>query len=129
MLLTQYDDDSAYWQQLRATDYHAYSAAKKQVADAVAEALEATFPELTDSLTLLDVCTPATNERYCHAYRGAYMSFILTPYNEKNSHNGRVKGLRNVYLAGQWLQAPGGLPNAAATGKFAIQRLVHDAKP
>ena len=129
VLLTQYDDDSAYWQQLRATDYPAYSAAKKQVADAVAEALEATFPELTDSLTLLDVCTPATNERYCHAYRGAYMSFILTPYNEKNSHNGRVKGLRNVYLAGQWLQAPGGLPNAAVTGKFAIQRLVHDAKP
>ena len=56
------------------------------------------------------------------------MSFSLTPYNKKVTHNGRLRGLRNVYLAGQWLQAPGGLPNAAVTGKFAIQRLLHDHK-
>lgn len=56
------------------------------------------------------------------------MSFSLTPYNKKVTHDGRLRGLRNVYLAGQWLQAPGGLPNAAVTGKFAIQRLLHDHK-
>jgi hypothetical protein len=51
------------------------------------------------------------------------MSFILTPYAPKKSHKGRIKGLSNLYLSGQWLQPPGGLPNAAVTGRFTIQRL------
>ena len=55
--------------------------------------------------------------------------YVTQIYYEKNIIVlGRRRGLRNVYLAGQWLQAPGGLPNAAVTGKFAIQRLLHDHK-
>ena len=41
---------------------------------------------------------------------------------------GTVKGLSNVYIASQWLQAPGGLPVAAATGKFAVQRILKKEK-
>ena len=128
VLITQYADDFQYWQQLRTDNYQTYRTEKGILAQAVAECLTRTFPELQDCLTILDVCTPATNHRFCNAYQGAYMSFSLTPYNKKVTHDGRLRGLRNVYLAGQWLQAPGGLPNAAVTGKFAIQRLLHDHK-
>lgn len=128
VLITQYADDFEYWQQLRTDNYQTYRTEKGIVAQSVEDCLVRTFPELADSLTVLDVCTPATNHRFCNAYQGAYMSFALTPYNEKVTHDGRLRGLKNVYLAGQWLQAPGGLPNAAVTGKFAIQRLLHDHK-
>ncbi|MDY2942101.1 MAG: FAD-dependent oxidoreductase [Paludibacteraceae bacterium] len=126
VLITQYADDFDYWQQLRTDNYQTYRTEKGIVAQSVADCLVRTFPELADALTVLDVCTPATNHRFCNTYQGAYMSFALTPYNKKVTHDGRLRGLHNVYLAGQWLQAPGGLPNAAVTGKFAIQRLLHD---
>ncbi|MGN0235643.1 MAG: phytoene desaturase family protein [Paludibacteraceae bacterium] len=128
VLITQYADDFDYWQQLRTDNYQTYRIEKGIVAQAVKACLVGTFPELANALTVLDVTTPATNHRFCNTYQGAYMSFALTPYNEKVVHDGRLRGLGNVYLAGQWLQAPGGLPNAAVTGKFAIQRLLHDHK-
>ena len=31
-----------------------------------------------------------------------------------------IKGLNNLYLASQWIQTSGGLPIAAASGKFAV---------
>ena len=34
-----------------------------------------------------------------------------------------IDGLENVVLASQWQEIPGGLPYAAAAGKFAVQRI------
>lgn len=128
VLFTQYEDDFAYWDHLRREDMQAYRAEKLLVAQAIEESIVKRFPQLEGHLSLLDICTPATNARYCNTYKGAFMSFALTPENEKLYHRGRVQGTDNLYLAGQWLQAPGGLPNAAVTGKFAIQRLLKDHK-
>ena len=36
---------------------------------------------------------------------------------------GTAKGLDGLYLAGQWVTSPGGLPIAVTSGKFAIQRI------
>jgi phytoene dehydrogenase-like protein len=41
---------------------------------------------------------------------------------------GRLKGIKNMYVAGQWTSSPGGLPVAAASGKFAIQRILKSEK-
>ena len=41
---------------------------------------------------------------------------------------GKIKGIDNLYVAGQWTNAPGGLPVAAASGKFAIQRILKSEK-
>ena len=35
-----------------------------------------------------------------------------------------MKNLDNVILCGQWITPPGGVPGAAITGKFAIQRIL-----
>lgn len=128
VLFTQYEDDYEYWANLRQNDMHTYKTVKTAVAEAIEECIIRRFPELKGHISLLDIATPATNTRYCNTYKGAFMSFALTPENEKLYHRGRVQGTDNVYLAGQWLQAPGGLPNAVVTGKFAIQRLLKDHK-
>ena len=39
-------------------------------------------------------------------------------------HSGKIKGLKNLYIAGQWIQMPGGVPLALMSGKFAIQRIL-----
>ena len=57
-------------------------------------------------------------------YKGAYMGFITTPSAKPARVKGTVKGLKNLYLAGQWVMSPGGLPVAVISGKFAIQRIL-----
>ena len=44
------------------------------------------------------------------------------------NHTGKVKGINNFYLSGQWMQGPGGLPIAMTQGKFAIQRICKKEK-
>ena len=122
-MLVQYEDDFDYWKQLYETDHAAYKAEKMRIAGEIMERIAARFPELAGKLSILDVVTPMTYYRFCGAYKGAYMSFILTPYAPKATHRGILPGIRNLYLAGQWLQPPGGLPSAAVTGRFAIQRI------
>ena len=56
------------------------------------------------------------------------MSFITTPAGKQIKMKGRLKGINNLYVAGQWTNFPGGLPVAAAGGKFAIQRILRNEK-
>ena len=123
----QYEDDYDRWKVLYDSDREAYRQRKAEFGEMAKKALEQRFPEFEGKLEVLDVATPVTHERYCNAYKGAYMSFILTPFIKKESHAGRLPGLKNLILAGQWLQSPGGLPNAVVTGRFAIQRLCKTA--
>jgi hypothetical protein len=56
------------------------------------------------------------------------MSFMMTPKSKAMMHSGKIKGLKNCYLTGQWLEPPGGLPVALTTGKFTILRICKDEK-
>jgi len=44
------------------------------------------------------------------------------------SHSGKINGLDNIWLSGQWLQPPGGLPTALITGKDTIMRICKQEK-
>lgn len=124
VMIMQNDDDFEYFKHLRDTDLKAYRAEKQRIADYVGEELRKHFPELTTPLTMLDFATSYSLTRYCRAYKGCYMPFVTKPRVPRVFHNGHIRGLKNLYLAGQWLQPPGGLINAAITGKFAIQRVL-----
>jgi phytoene desaturase len=39
------------------------------------------------------------------------------------AETGELEGLDRFHLTGQWIMPPGGLPGAAMTGKFTIQRI------
>ena len=119
--ISQFDDDYAYWKSL---DQETYEKVKEDLVKKVTERIETVFPELKGDMEYLDAWTPLTYERYCNAYHGSYMSFITTPYGKQLKLKGQLKGISNLYLAGQWTNSPGGLPVAVASGKFAVQRLL-----
>lgn len=119
----QYAPEYEFWTRLRASDLQAYRREKQRAASEIIARLEQHYPSLKGKIKCIEAVTPASFARFCGAYKGAYMSFILTPYAPKVVHKGVLKGIDNLYLAGQWLQPPGGLPNAHLTGKYAIQRL------
>lgn len=119
--IVQDHEDYYFWKGLSAEEY---KTKKAEYAEMMKEQLEKRFPELKGNLELLDVWTPLTYERYCGAYHGAYMSFVTTTGGKAFRTKGTVKGIKNMYLAGQWTMAPGGLPVAAVSGKFAVQRIL-----
>ncbi len=122
VFISQYDKDYLYWESLYA-DHEAYMAEKNRIALEVQKRIEEEFKEWAGKLTILDTYTPVTYHNYCNAYHGAWMSFIMSKSEKQYMHKGIIKGLGNCFLAGMWLQPPGGLPVAAVTGKSAVQRI------
>ena len=120
----QTGEDYEYWQAL-AADQAAYAAKKAELAEAVRQRLIEQYRLPADRLRVLDVWTPMTYHRRCHAYRGAYLRFVTTKDAKSVMLPGTIKGLDNVWIAGQWLMSAGGLPSAAATGRFAAWRILH----
>lgn len=118
----QNENDYEYWKKLY-NDKDAYNTKKMEIANEALKRLVTAFPALTDKVKILDVWTPVTYNRYCNSYKGAYMGFVETKNSKKVTIPGVIKGLDNVFLAGQWLMSPGGLPVAAATGKYAAWRI------
>ncbi len=124
VLLVQYDYEYEYWENLYNNDREGYKAVKARIAEDIMLRLEAHYPQLQGKITVLETVTPKSFNRYLGSYKGSYMGFIQTPNVKKEVHCGVLPGLDNFYLAGQWLQTPGGLPNALVTGRFAVQRLL-----
>lgn len=123
-----YIDASYDWWKEKHKNKDEYKKEKKRISDELIERIEQKLPHLANKITLLDFATPLTYERYCGAYKGAWMSFGTTPKSKNLMHNGKIKEVKNVYMAGQWLMPPGGLPTAAVTGKWAIQRICKKEK-
>lgn len=117
----QTDEDFFWWKSLSKEQY---AEQKASLAKETERRIIARFPDLAGHIELIDCWTPLTYERYCNAYHGAYMSFIMKKDVKPFSVKGTVKGLKNVFIASQWIMAPGGLPVVAAAGKFAVQRIM-----
>jgi phytoene dehydrogenase-like protein len=120
--INQFQPELDMWEAL-AHDKEAYNLEKMRIGEAVIQAMETRFPHMIGKLKLLDVATPQTYAKYCNAYRGAFMGFWPTIPGKSLVHTGKIKGLNNMVLSGQWLQPPGGLPVAVMTGKDTIMRL------
>ena len=123
--ITQIDEDYLYWKSLSKEEY---AALKDRLVKEVEKRIVAAFPQLEESIEYLDAWTPLTYERYVNAYHGSYMSFTTTPTGKQVKMKGRLKGIDNLYVAGQWTSSPGGLPVAVTSGKFAVQRILKNLK-
>lgn len=116
-------NDYDYWKNLKKNDKNQYYDEKENIAKEIMLRVEKIYPETEGNFEVYDVCTPVTYERYCGAYKGAWMGFDLTPKVKNLMHKGRINGIDNLYTAGQWEMMPGGLPSACLAGKWAIQRI------
>lgn len=123
--INQTDSDFAYWKSLSKEDYQKK---KDELTEQIIKEIITIYPELEGNIEHLDTWTPLTYERYCNAYRGSYMSFTTTPGGKQVILKGMIKGISNVFPAGQWTYSPGGLPVAVASGKFAVQRICKKMK-
>lgn len=113
-----------YFKKLHDTDKAGYREKKDEIARRLLGRVEERWPEYAGKLSILDVWTPVTYGRYCNAYQGYYQACTIgKKAGKKTTPSPFVRGLKNVVLAGQWLSPPGGLPGAAAAGKYAIQRI------
>ncbi|MDE5598662.1 MAG: FAD-dependent oxidoreductase, partial [Lachnospiraceae bacterium] len=121
----QFDKEYLYWKGLSKEEYEKQ---KKEAIKAIEGCLLTQFPKLKGHMDFLDCWTPLTYERYCNAYHGAYMGFITKKGVKSFRVKGIVKGIKNLYIASQWIMAPGGLPVAVTAGKFAIWRIVKKEK-
>lgn len=121
---SQTEADYKYWESLY-TDKASYEKKKTEIAEQAKQRVENEFPFLSGKIHVIDVWSPMTYTRYCNSYKGAYMSFVAAKQAKSITVPGVVKGLDNVFLASQWLMGPGGLPTAAAMGKFAAWRIMN----
>lgn len=119
--ISQNDNDFACWESLTDEEYRQK---KEEITGLITAQLNKLFPQYNGDIQHLDTWTMLTYVRYCNAYRGSYMSFTTTPKGKQVILNGKIKGLHNVFIAGQWTYSPGGLPVAVASGKFAVQRIL-----
>ena len=123
--IPQFDREYLYWQGLPREEYERQ---KKEAAGAIEERMYVQFPGLRGHMEFLDCWTPVTYQRYCNAYHGAYMSFITRKGVKSFRVKGMIKGIKNLYIASQWIMAPGGLPVAVTAGKFAVWRIARKEK-
>lgn len=121
--LLQDGEDFEYWKQLYLSDKEKYKKEKVRIGEEIKNEFVLLYPELFGKMKLIDSATPITYERFLGAYKGSYMAFMLTTKSKQMMHDGKIKGIKNCFMAGQWLITPGGLPTAVVTGKFAIQRI------
>jgi phytoene dehydrogenase-like protein len=121
------EQEFEYWKTLKNTSETQYRQVKENIAKQIIQEIERIYPATKGKITCLDVATPLTLQRYCSSYRGAYLSFCDTDsQGQRQNHEGKINGIKNMYLAGQWVFPDGGLPMAAIAGKFAVLRICNN---
>ena len=116
-----YGADYDQWHALHA-DKEAYKREKQRLIDDAVAALIQRYPEAEGKIERTDVVTPETYVRYCNAWRGAWMSWG-SGKGVPQYFPGMLPGLEGFIMAGMWTLPPGGLPGAAAAGRFAAHRI------
>lgn len=115
-------NDSVY-DYFKSLDRKTYLSVKQEIGNKIKNEIQKYYHIDDKDISLIDVTTPLTYERYTNAYKGSYMSFITTKKVKGLMRKGVVKKLKNFVLSGQWIMPPGGLPIAVFTGKHAIERI------
>ena len=120
MFLLQNEKDYEKWKSYSPEEYkQEKQKAIKEITNSIIER----FPELQDKIEFLDCWTPLTYTKYFNAYKGSYMSFIITKMFKFTTLPQKCKSIENLYFASQWQRLFGGLPNALNSGKNCIEQI------
>ena len=126
-LRVKLSSDYEYWKQLRQ-EPERYKEEKEQIADKVIALLDKRFPGLAAQVEMRDVATPMTFERYTGNWRGSYMGWALSTETVGMRMSKTLPGLGDFYMAGQWVEPPGGTPAAAMSGRYVTQIICKNDK-
>ncbi len=118
------DTDYEYWQRIYGRTI--YDDEQIQEADMLIDLLEEIYPGIQNDIEITDVATPLSYERYSGNWRGSICGWLLTPetlpMNVLGIRN-TLPGLKDFYMAGQWVEPGGGLPIVAMSGRNVIQQI------
>jgi phytoene dehydrogenase-like protein len=121
--------DYEYWKKLKQ-DPERYKAEKEKIAEQVIGLLEQRFPGLATQVEMRDVATPMTWERYTGNWRASHEGWLMTTKNLNMRLSKTLPGLKNFYMAGQWVEPGGSLPYVAVSGRNVTQIICkQDKKP
>ncbi len=123
--------DYDYWKEI-SQDEERYEAEKKQAAIAVIDQLDKRIPGLAKKVEVIDVATPMTYERYTGNWRGSMEGWLITTHNfglvMKGGMPKSLPGLRNFYMAGQWVEPGGGVPSGAMSARAVLKMICKQEK-
>ncbi|MBN1224759.1 MAG: NAD(P)/FAD-dependent oxidoreductase [Candidatus Aminicenantes bacterium] len=121
--------DYDYWAKIN-TNPDDYKAEKEKAAAIVLRLLEQRFPGISADVVMSDVATPLTFERYTGSWKGSIIGWDLTTATAKKDLPKTLSGLKNFWMAGQWLEPGGGVPMVTLSGRNVIQLIARaDKKP
>ena len=121
------NSDYDYWEELRQ-DTKRYREEKKKIADQVISLLEQRFTGLGVQVEVRDVATPMTWERYTGNWRASHEGWLMTTKNLNMRLRKTLPGLKNFYMAGQWVMPGGSLPYVAVSGRNVTQIICKNDK-
>ncbi len=112
-----------FWHEMQKNDRHKYDEEKAQAAAEFLSRLEKSYPGISDQVEVTDVATPYTTWRYTLNHKGAFEGWLPTPEAIMTRIKKTLPGLKNFYMAGQWVMPGGGVPPCLCSGKHVIQIL------
>jgi len=110
-----------YWVDLRNEDRQRYDSEKKRICDFFIEQLDKELGGIRENLEMTDISTPATLIRYTHNWKGSVEGWMVTKETGFNSLPKDLPGLKDFYMAGQWVEPGGGVPSAFFSGRNLVQ--------
>jgi phytoene desaturase len=130
VLQVEFETGWDYWNDLQREDRASYDAEKERIAGEVLARLEAHYPGISLQVEMTDVATPYTSWRYTRNHKAAWMGWLPTPEVVMTRIERTLPGLKNFYMAGQWVTPGGGVPPCLYSGRHVAQILCHrDGKP
>jgi phytoene dehydrogenase-like protein len=124
-----FPSDYDYWKSLEQ-DPERYQAEKEKIADTIVNLLDKRFPGLAEQVEMRDVATPMTYERYTGNWRGSFEGWLPTTKALGMRMSKTLPGLKNFYMAGQWVEPGGTVAFVAISGRNVIQLICkQDKKP
>lgn len=118
--------DYDYWTGLRNSAPVRYKKEKSVVAERVLKSIEHLYPGMSERVEVTDVATPATFYRYTRNYKGSFEGWMFDLESVFNPIERKLPTLEGLYLAGQWVEPGGGIPQALVSGHRAVSRLCSD---
>ena len=121
----EFETEWDFWNDLQRRDRAAYNNEKQRIAAEVLERLESHFPGLGRQVEVTDVATPYTTWRYTLNRQGAWEGWLPTPEVITTPVERTLPGLKDFYLAGQWVMPGGGVSPCIYSGRHVAQLLCH----
>lgn len=125
LFVDQNQNDYNYFASLSNEEY------KKEIdriIDDMMNAFKERYPEFKEKMEFLVYFDPIRIKHHTNTSYGSIQSFSFTNKNIFYSYNGKIKGLENVFLIGQWNRSIGGTPTALLTATSIVKNIKQKRK-